>query len=166
MTPIRHIATPADLAILSSSHSPDTAPRRAIHIHILAPLSEPGLLTQSREGSITAGHDTYLNLTTLCNRWRAAWSQFPANVAARVVFDVSPPEEMYYSTMVPVKRGTVVNDMDVIRLVVMMATTVKLRSGNNVIFEMMGDGGAPVWTPFLELATTMKKLSKPRDAVA
>jgi hypothetical protein len=165
--PVRHISSPSDLAHLAT-RSTEAAPKN-VHIHFLAPLAETDTFAQcceDFEDYIDAGvsYRTYLRISSVCDHWRAAWALFPTASLERVVFDVSLPGEMYFRTKVPVNVGVVVKDMDVVRLVTTMATTMSLRSGRNVVFEMTGDG-TNIWDPFKELRRILQRLSKPQDAV-
>jgi hypothetical protein len=165
----RHISSPSDLAHLVT-RSTEAAPK-IIHIHLLAPLAEADTFAQcvdadGLEGCIFTGvsYRTHLNISYVCDRWRAAWALFPAASLERVVFDVSLPGEMYFRTKAHVKIGAVVKDTDVVRLVTAMATTMSLRSGKNVVFEMTGDENN-VWDPFKTLRRILQRLSKPQDGV-
>jgi hypothetical protein len=166
--PVRHISSPSDLAHLATRSTED-APKN-IHIHLLASLAEVDTFAQCMEGSedcvfTGVSYRTYLNISYVCDHWRAAWALFPPASLERVVFDVSLPGEMYFRTKVPVKIGVVVKDMDVVRLVTTMATTMSLRSGRNVVFEMTGDE-TPMWDPFKSLRRILQRLSKAQDAAA
>ena len=104
--------------------------------------------------------DKFLKLSSLVDRWRAAWVQLPADAAEKIVFDVTLPDEIYFSSRVAAKKSMAVMDVDAIRLVTMLATTMSLRSRKSVVFEMTGDG-IPTWDVFDGLRRTLKGLSKP-----
>lgn len=106
--------------------------------------------------------DKFLKLSSLVDRWRAAWVQLPADAAEKIVFDVTLPDEIYFSSRVAAKKSMAVMDVDAIRLVTMLATTMSLRSRKSVVFEMTGDG-IPTWDVFDGLRRTLKGLSKPED---
>ena len=106
--------------------------------------------------------DKFLKLSSLVDRWRAAWVQLPTDAAKKIVFDVTLPDEIYFSSKVAAKESMVVMEVDAIRLVTMLATTMSLRSRKSVVFEMMGDR-TPTWDVFDGLRRTLKSLSKPQD---
>lgn len=62
-----------------------------------------------------------------------------------------------------------VSETDVVRLVTTMATTMSLRSGKRVRFEITGDGSVDGVMPTPDgrgLRGVLQELSQPQDAVA
>jgi hypothetical protein len=163
----RHISSPTELSQLhqSAETAASTAnPPQTLIIHLLTPLWDADTLEQCLHNChvVVMTGDKFLKLSSLVDRWRAAWVQLPADAAEKIVFDVTLPDEIYFSSRVAAKRSMMVMDVDAIRLVTLLATTMSLRSRKSVVFEMTGDG-TPTWDVFDGLRRTLEGLSKPQD---
>lgn len=168
----RHISSPSELANLTSA---STTTPQTIHLHLLAPLSEPETLAKCLEnvhGPFQSLH-RYLDFSPLSKRWRTAWAAVPATAVDTVVFDLVPPEptaaaptapavqQVYWTTKIPGDEGIGVIEMDAIRLVMTMATTMSMRSRMRVVFGVTGDVhlNGPTRGGFKELIRIVEGLS-------
>ena len=91
----------------------------------------------------------------------------------RVVFNLAPPEptaksqKVHWATKIPGDKGIGVVEMDAIRLVMTMATTMSMRSRKTVVFEVAGDvhPDGPTRDDFKELKKIVAGLSKAPEGV-
>jgi hypothetical protein len=177
--PIQHVSTPAELSELCPSteiRQPDNP--LTLRLNLLAPLSGPIVFfskPQSADENLESYQEhiyqpvgiTRLDFSILAKQWREVWAEIPTTALGRVLFDLTLPEPIegaalastvYWYSGIPDNQGLVVMEMDPIRLVITMATTMSVRSRRGVVFEV---GGGRFPAELRTLRRVLRELSRP-----
>lgn len=136
-------------------HGTDNSDKIKLSISLLQPLTDPSVLAASRNPTSKYCRDEagnrlpcmtnneYLDLTSLGKLWRAEWTKISPTSVGEVCFDLALPRLrsgnnseraprvlVHWETGMSSEGGLAVITQDVINLVVLLATVLRMRGGS------------------------------------